>query len=146
MRKRSATSNLLVFMLMVLNCVSVYAETDVSSDNIINLYLSHSGYYIAIYSLIIVVVVFNLFFQSYLCKAEKYLIAFLVNVQSLILDIALLLFSICNVVVLDQWVNTEIYNVDKGYGNLFVILTGVAFGVTLVSSIMFITSYFKNKK
>lgn len=108
-------------------------------ESVINLYVSHITYYISIYCLIDLAIIFNFVFIKHLCKSKKYKFGAFVILQSIILDIALVLFSICNVVILEQWIK-------NGYSNSYMMFTGVAIIITLASVVFLVVDYSKNKK
>ncbi len=110
-------------------------------DDIIAMYLNHISYYFAIYFFIEVCIGINLILLIHFSKIKKYAYALFGLIQNIILSIVLVVFSICNVVLLDQWVNVDKYGLKFSYGDIYVLFILIAVLATLIGGILLIVSF-----
>ncbi len=117
-------------------------------NDIIALYLNHINYYFIIYFLIEVCIGINVMIIIYSVKMKKYKYALLGVIQNIILTMITIIFSICNIVILDQWVNADTYDLPFNYGDVYIwfILTAVL--ATIIGVILLFISClrYRNQK
>ncbi|MFV0502779.1 MAG: hypothetical protein ACK5LT_02240 [Lachnospirales bacterium] len=115
-------------------------------NDIFDMYLNHINYYILIYLIIIISNSINLILIMNFCKSNKIIGAFLLVAQNIILTMALVLLSICNVVVLDQWIDYSAKGMTFSFGDIYVCLIFASAFLTLLSGIICIISLIKYMK
>ncbi len=112
-------------------------------DQIIKEYIEHYPYYISIYVLLNISIFINIFFIYKESKLRKYAKSLVFLLQSFISNLSMLLFSILNVVVLNQYVNVTYY---FNMQNAYLAFNFIGLLLFIISLILFLVNYFKNKK
>ncbi len=111
---------------------------------IINEYTTHQNLYVSIYALINLCILINIFFVNGYSRRRNYKLSFLMLFQSFILNIGMIMFSVVNVLVINQYVNFEKLGMVN-YQYTFLAFNFLGFILFLISIVCILINYNKNK-